>query len=135
MTREEAIDFLNEKRDEYQKWLDITPEPMRTYPEICTFSEAIDLAISALRAQAEAEKGEPLTVEELRKMDGDKVYIHYIGPCDGFYEDETAPYYGKYEQYVQEYNGMLRACDLPLKYYRVTWLAYRRKPEEEAENA
>ncbi len=77
---------------------------------------------------AEAEENDPLTLEELREMDGDKIYIHYIGPCEGFYEDEMAPYYGKYEQYVQEYNGMLRACDLPLKYYRVTWLAYRHRP-------
>lgn len=63
-------------------------------------------------------------------MDGDKVYIQFIGACKGFYDDEYAPYYGKYEQYVQKYNGMLRACDLPLKYYGESWLAYRRKPEE-----
>ncbi len=72
-----------------------------------------------------------LTLDELRKMEGDKIHIHYIGPREGFCEYEVAPYYGKYEQYVQEYNGMLRVCDLPLKYYMVTWLAYRRKPKEE----
>lgn len=43
---------------------------------------------------------------------------------------EYAPYYGKLEQYVQKYNGMLRACDLPSKYYGEAWLAYRRNPEE-----
>lgn len=69
-------------------------------------------------------------LEELRGMDGDKIYICFIGTCKGFYDDETAPYYGQQEQYIQHYNGMLRACDLPLKYYGVMWLAYRRPPEQ-----
>ena len=69
----------------------------------------------------------PLTLEELREMDGDKVSIHYI---DGFYTDEDGAYFGKFEQLVRECNGRLTACELPLKYYGKTWLAYRRKPEE-----
>lgn len=73
---------------------------------------------------------DPLTLDELREMDGDKVYIKFIGACKGFYDDEYAPYFGKYEQYVQKYNGMLRVCDLPLKYYGESWLAYRRKTKE-----
>ena len=81
----------------------------------------------------EAQPNEPLTIEELREMDGDKIAIHYIGDCAGFYEDEIAPYYGDQEQYIQRYNGMLRACDLPLKYYGTQWTAtlYRRPPEGE----
>ena len=76
---------------------------------------------------------ESLTLEQLREMDGDKIAIHYIGDCAGFYEDEIAPYYGDQEQYIQRYNGMLRACDLPLKYYGTQWTAtlYRRPPEGE----
>lgn len=73
---------------------------------------------------------DPLTLEELREMDGDKIYIQHIGACKGFSDDEYAPYYGKLEQYVQKYNGMLRACDLPYKYYGEAWLAYSRNPEE-----
>ncbi len=73
-----------------------------------------------------------LTVERLKQMDGDKICIHYIGHCTGFYEDEIAPYYGDKEQYIQRYNGMLRACDLPLKYYGIEWLAYALKPDQEA---
>lgn len=79
----------------------------------------------------EIEENTPLTLDELRKMDGDKIYIQFIGILRGFYDDEYAPYYGQHEQYVQKYNGMLRACDLPLKYYGESWLAYRRKPGEE----
>lgn len=76
-----------------------------------------------------------LTLEQLREMDGDKIAIHYIGDCAGFYEDEIAPYYGDQEQYIQRYNGMLRACDLPLKYYGTQWTAtlYRRPPEGESD--
>ena len=37
--------------------------------EVCT------LAISALRAQQQAEKNDPLTLEELREMDGEPVYL------------------------------------------------------------
>lgn len=37
--------------------------------------EAARMAISALRAQAERENPQPLTLEELRRMDGEVVYI------------------------------------------------------------
>lgn len=70
---------------------------------------------------------DPLTLSELREMDGDKIYIRYI---DGFYTDEDGAYFGKFEQLVRECNGKLTACELPLKYYGKTWLAYRRKLEE-----
>lgn len=92
--------------------------------------EANRAALAALREKQERENPKPLTEDELRQMDGDKIYIQYIGTCKGFYDDEYAPYYGQCEQYVQKYNGMLRACDLPLKYYGETWIAYRHKPEE-----
>lgn len=87
--------------------------------------------LSAIREKQERTNPKLLTLDELRQMDGDKIYIQYIGACKGFYDDEYAPYYGQNEQYVQKYNGMLRACDLPLKYYGKTWIAYRHKPEEE----
>lgn len=90
---------------------------------------AAGMALDALKREAAEAANDPLTLEELREMDGDKIHIRYIGTCRGFYADEEAPYYGKYEQYVQKYNCMLRACDLPLKYYGDTWLAYRRKPD------
>lgn len=124
MTREEAIMILNpETRRE-------TMQKIHVFERIDADQAACRLAVAALRAQMEAEKNEPLTLDELREMDGDKVYIQFIGACKGFYDDEYAPYYGKYEQYVQKYNGMLRACDLPLKYYGESWFAYRHKPKE-----
>ena len=38
--------------------------------------EALDMAISALRQQ-EHDRNEPLTLDELRKMDGEPIYIVY----------------------------------------------------------
>lgn len=70
---------------------------------------------------------DPLTPEELREMDGEKIYVRYI---DGFYPDEDGAYFGKFEQIVRECDDGLAACELPLEYYGKTWLAYRRKPEE-----
>lgn len=70
---------------------------------------------------------DPLTLEELREMDGEKIFVRYI---DGLYTDEDGAYFGKFEQLVRECNGKLTACELPLEYYGKTWLAYCRKSEE-----
>ncbi len=60
MTREEAIKVIERVIHTEVKW----PGTEETV-------EALDMAISALRAQAEAERAEPLTMEELRDMDGE----------------------------------------------------------------
>ncbi len=39
--------------------------------DVPALKEAVRIAKAALRAQAEAEKNEPLTLEELRGMDGE----------------------------------------------------------------
>lgn len=111
MTIDEAINYLKRCTD------GLDPD----------FDNAVSLAVDALRAQAEAEKNAPLTLDELRQMDGDKIYIHYI---DGFYTDEDGAYFGKFEQLVRDCEGKLTACALPLGYYDKTWLAYRHKPKE-----
>ena len=114
MTTNEAIEYLNRCAD----GLDTD------------FDRAVSMAILALQHQQQAEKNDPLTLEELREMDGDKIYIQHIGHCKGFYEDVYAPYFGRHEQYVHGYNDMIGATDLPLKYYGTEWMAYRHKPDE-----
>lgn len=49
---------------------DSTPDQMRA---------AIEVVRSALRAQRETEKNEPLTLEELKQMDGHPVYVKRQG--------------------------------------------------------
>lgn len=80
-----------------------------------------------LKKKTAPPSNDPLTLEQLREMDGDKIYVHYI---DGFYTDEDGAYFGKFEQLVRECNGKLTACELPLEHCGKTWLAYHRKPEE-----
>lgn len=76
MTIEEAIHVLTEKRADLQKWIDCTLNPEGTYPDICTYAKALDVALSALRAQQEAEKNGPLTLEDLKQMDGQAVWLN-----------------------------------------------------------
>lgn len=115
----------NNKALEGAEIVEALKEEARRHPDIWLYRDAADL-IDQLTAEP---PNDPLTLDELRGMDGEPIYIQYIGTCEGFYDNETAPYYGQFEQYIQKYNGMLRACDLPLKYYGKTWLAYRRKPD------
>ncbi len=61
MTKEDAMDYLARSAD-------------GSDPE---YDAAVALAVSALRAQVEAERNEPLTVEELRGMVGEPVYLHF----------------------------------------------------------
>lgn len=124
MTTQEAIEILNDG----EWWENLSDCYRQSNKEFDLLYDATDLAVEALRAQRKVARNAPLTLDELREMDGDKIYIKFIGVSRGFYDDEYAPYYGQHEQYIQKYNGMLRACDLPLKYYGESWLGYRRKP-------
>ena len=89
--------------------------------------EALDMAISALMEQDVADKdvgnNEPLTLDELRRMEGQPVYIventEYWAIVNSF--DQAGVYllsYGNPDDYG--YFGL----------YGKTWLAYRQKPEE-----
>lgn len=88
-------------------------------------TRALDMAISALRTQQEAEKNEPLTLDELREMDGEQVYVVPNMGCGistwavvnlDFMRLE-AP---NINYYFGEYG------------YSRFWLAYRRPPEKGA---
>ena len=94
------------------------------------FNQAIIMAISALRQQEQLDKvsqgssqDKPLTLDELRRMEGQPVYIventEYWAIVNSF--DQAGVYllsYGNPDDYG--YFGL----------YGKTWLAYRQKPEE-----
>ncbi|WP_298016677.1 hypothetical protein [uncultured Dysosmobacter sp.] len=72
-----AVEHMETALDRCDHWsalLDQQEEAIN-YLERCAdgldpdFDNAVSLAIAALRTQQEAEKGEPLTLEELREMD------------------------------------------------------------------
>ena len=111
MTREEAIKFA-----EYaQIMADGKPDVQEFYK----------LAESALRQQETVTNrnglNEPLTLDELRKMDGEPVWVQSPG----------VPEYGRWAivEGVGE-NCLFLRDDFTCHDYGKTWLAYRQKPEE-----
>lgn len=90
-------------------------------------AQIIDMLISALEGDTTlTTSNDPLTLEELREMDGEPVWIANPdaleygrwGIVDGVYQAED-------DQVL-----MLRG-DYSCHYYGKTWLAYRRPPEGE----
>ena len=92
--------------------------------------EALDMAVKALEDVPDKDvgKNEPLTLDELRRMEGQPVYIventEYWAIVNSF--DQAGVYllsYGNPDDYG--YFGL----------YGKTWLAYRQKPKEDDHDA
>ena len=84
--------------------------------------EALDMAISALRQQERfGEVNKALTLDELRQMDGEPVWVQSPG----------VPEYGRWAivEGVGE-NCLFLHDDFTCHDYGKTWLAYRKKSKE-----
>ncbi len=96
-----------------------------------SYIEKLDEAVTALRAQAKEEKNDPLTLDELREMDGEPVWI-VEHPDWGHWElsEDAEDYLSDRDE---DFYGM-RHDDPNGKYglHMLGWLAYRRKPGEGA---
>ena len=132
MTREEAISVLEESKRQNEIMRD-NPNTFFKVSDIVTGKknaqkriDALNMAISALRQQDHfrevTKKVEPLTLDELRRMEGQPVYIventEYWAIVNSF--DQAGVYllsYGNPDDYG--YFG----------FYGKTWLAYRQKKE------
>ena len=125
MTREEASEYWEGLRKTFSSQLE-KEENNFGRMHLQTTIDAIDMAISALRQQETVtNRNEPLTLDELRRMEGQPVYIventEYWAIVNSF--DQAGVYllsYGNPDDYG--YFG----------FYGKTWLAYRQKPEEGA---
>lgn len=131
MTVEEAISVLERLAHTESKW-----------PGTEDTLESLDMALSALRAQKELESNlkvlesnEPLTVDELREMDGEPVWTVGVSYTkDGTFSmwdiiesvNENGIHFGYSDEYVEWWNYGLKKMDGNL----LGWLAYRRKPDE-----
>ena len=108
MTNEEAIEAIK------CNWPDSRYTILR---------EALDMAISALRQQETVTNrnglNEPLTLDELRKMDGEPIYIVY----------GDVAWWDIVSFSVQDWLYLAREEELRYSRYG-EWLAYRQKPEE-----
>lgn len=69
MTREEAIDILQEKHDECKAFYDLAAHPEDTYPSTTKYLYSLDMAIAALR---------PISRERVEKVWGSE----WIGDTD-----------------------------------------------------
>jgi hypothetical protein len=70
------------------------------------------------------------TIDEMKNMRGQMVYIHYMGPCHGFYYDEYMPYYGDDEIGIKLINEGYSRLHMPLNLYNKSWVALAYKPNE-----
>ena len=113
MTNEEAIKVLRTE----------SVEIGGNAVSVCRFWEALDMAAKALEDVTDKDVGrnEPLTLDELRKMDGEPVWVQSPG----------VPEYGRWANVegVGE-NCLFLHDDFTCHDYGKTWLAYRQKPEE-----
>lgn len=88
-------------------------------------------------AEITTEQPRMYTIEELKAMRGDKIYICHINACAGFckdiyaphYKDIYAPYYGNKQRYVEESSLGLNCVYLPLSHYGTSWIAFAYKPQ------
>ena len=118
MTTKEAIWTL-----ENGAWWDSLGDDMSDADKNPLF-DALDTAISALRAQQQAEDNSPLTLDELRRMNVEPVWF-VRGEC-GWWRILGIIYKSGHEEFVLFDDG---SSD-PLADYGKTWLAYRNKPKE-----
>ena len=88
---------------------------------VCRFLEALDMAVKALEdvPDKDAGKNDPLTLKELRQMDGEPIYIVY----------GDVAWWDIVSFSVQDWLYLAREEELRYSRYG-EWLAYRQKPEE-----
>ena len=110
--------------------LHLPGDHLRNYDEYGIYiddelKEAMQMAAAALREKAEREDPKPLTIEELRQMDGEPVWIK-ADHC-GLFAD-VVKIHGKedgdaFVGFVIHYRMQENGCGK-------TWTAYRHKPKE-----
>ena len=92
-------------------------------PNLWPDYKAVDMAISALRAKQGQERNAPLTLDELRKMDGEPVYCVEITGREEWLFRRDGGFADMYGEFTSD--------DFILwDNYGKLWWCYRQKPEE-----
>ena len=116
MTTERAIDYLEQCVDGFD-------------PD---FDEAVSLSVTALRAQQERENPKPLTLDELRQMDGEPVWLHTFSSI----QKKTNISQWVILESIGNSNAVFLkgGCNSRITKwfcnYGTTWLVYRYKPKD-----
>lgn len=123
MTMEETICALDIV--EHMESFSVLYEPGETMNQttVGKLKEACRLAVSILRARAGTPPNDPLTLEELREMDGEPVWVTPMRGSGGFGVWMLVDV--EYEL-CRETHGEMAVFENCGK----TWTAYRHKPEE-----
>ena len=127
MTNEEAIEYWEQFNAEIDDLYDACSDADRDV--LVKQREIVEYTISALRQQETvANRNEPLTLEELREMDGEPVW------CEIYIKGQSS-FYGIV--HGENVTGFIPGDDKPANLaitnvgaYGLAWLAYRQKPEE-----
>lgn len=103
-------------------------ERLKAYEDTGLEPEEIEkaMAISALREQEERENPTPLTLAELREMDGEPVWIKLFDPDEEFWVLRNDWVDTRNPEPMILLHGRWYLHDD----YGKTWLAYRQKPKE-----
>ena len=121
MTREEAIKILEYPVKKWSMEWDEREDGLSYY-------EALDLAISALRQQETVADrnglNEPLTLDELRKMDGEPVYCVEITGREEWMFRRDGGFADMYGEFTSD-------DFMVWDNYGKLWWCYRQKPEED----
>ena len=95
---------------------------------VCRFWEALDMAIAALRQQEHfrevTKKVEPLTIDELREMDGEPVYCVEITGREEWLFRRDGGFADMYGEFTSD-------DFMVWDNYGKLWWCYRQKPEED----
>ncbi len=117
MSIEEAIRSIN-----YGLKMETTDAPFVRQMTIVR-TDALQVALAVLRTQQERERNEPLTLDELRNMDGEPVYVVVLYAKTAWWAVVRTV---TSEKLTTDYGGWFDMTE-----YGKTWLAYRHKPKEE----
>ena len=125
MTREEAIEYWEQFNAEIDDLYDACSDADRDV--LVKQREIVEYTISALRQQ-EQQPNAPLTLDELRKMDGEPVWVVCLNP-ERYYKPPVG--WRIIEKSIVGTFGVWNdsSCFAERDYGK-TWLAYRQKPEE-----
>ena len=132
MTREEAIEYAEKKNLKLEEEIERPGSYYGAYAMYSTELEFVSMALSALRQEDHflevTKKVEPLTMDEMRQMDGEPVW------CEIYIKGQPS-FYGIV--HGEKVTGFIPGDDKPANLaitnvgaYGFAWLAYRQKPEE-----
>ena len=123
MTREEAIEVL----ENGEWWEELTEWYMVVHPEHNKLHDAVDMAISALRQQETVTNrnglNAPLTLDELRQMNGEPVYsVEITGREEWLFRRDGG--------FADMYGEFTSDDFMVWDNYGKLWWCYRQKPED-----